>query len=133
LRTHEFRRVISDLPKPKLAFDGVGGISSTEMARVLCPGGTLVVYGNSSRQHLQLPSSAFFMNNINVKGFSLEEWVELHSKEERARMVGELCDLVEAKKLRFWLETHRMSDWESALQKALEMQKNRKVVMMIEK
>ncbi len=35
LRTFEFRRLISDLPKPKLALNGAGGLTATEMARVL--------------------------------------------------------------------------------------------------
>lgn len=35
LRSFEFRRLISDLPKPKLALNGAGGITATEMARLL--------------------------------------------------------------------------------------------------
>src|SRR5690349_14879390 len=35
IRTREFRQLISDLPKPKLALNCVGGESSTEMARLL--------------------------------------------------------------------------------------------------
>ena len=35
LNTPEFRRVISDLPKPKLALNGTGGPTTLEFARVL--------------------------------------------------------------------------------------------------
>jgi trans-2-enoyl-CoA reductase len=33
--TPQFKRLISDLPKPKLALNCVGGQSATEMARIL--------------------------------------------------------------------------------------------------
>ena len=35
MRTPEFRRLISDLPKPKLALNGLGGPTVAEMMRVL--------------------------------------------------------------------------------------------------
>lgn len=38
VRTPEFRKLIADLPKPKLALNCVGGDTSTEMARLLAYG-----------------------------------------------------------------------------------------------
>lgn len=35
IRSGEFRQLISDLPKPKLALNCVGGESATELARFL--------------------------------------------------------------------------------------------------
>ena len=35
LRSEKFNKLISDLPRPKLALNGVGGITATEMARTL--------------------------------------------------------------------------------------------------
>lgn len=35
LGTHEFSKIISDLPQPKLALNGTGGESATEIARLL--------------------------------------------------------------------------------------------------
>lgn len=35
IRTREFRDLISDLPKPKLALNCVGGETATEMSRLL--------------------------------------------------------------------------------------------------
>jgi len=35
MQTPEFRRLISDLPKPKLALNGLGGPTVTEMTRLL--------------------------------------------------------------------------------------------------
>ena len=93
----------------------------------------MVTYGNASRQHLQLPASPFLFNNITLKGFNLSQWIANHSKEDRYAMRKELFDLIAAGKLKFWLETHRLTDWESAFEKALEEQKNRKVVMILDK
>jgi len=133
LRTHKFHRQLSDLPKPKLALDGVGGIAATEIARLLVPGGTLVVYGNSSRQHLKFPASSFLFESIRVRGFNLAQWVATHSKEERVAMVKEVGDLVASGKLKYWLQTHSFSDWSNAVDKAMKEQTNSKVVMLLEK
>jgi trans-2-enoyl-CoA reductase len=133
LRTHQFRRLLSDLPEPKLALDGVGGIAATELTRLLVPGGTLVVYGNSSRQHLKFPASSFLFEGIRVRGFNMAQWVATHSKEERVAMVKELGDLVAAGKLKYSLQTHSFSDWNNAINKALEEQTNSKIVMLLEK
>jgi len=56
-RTPEFRKLIADLPKPKLALNCVGGASATEMLRLLAPGGTMVTYGGMSLQPVTVPTS----------------------------------------------------------------------------
>ena len=95
----------------------------------------MVTYGNGSRDHLKLPASLFLFNDIKLKGFNLQKWVETHTKEEREQMIAELAGMVgkEENGLRFWLQTHRLSDWEEAVEKALSVQKNRKVVMVLDK
>mmetsp|Transcript_19925 Transcript_19925/g.55983 ORF Transcript_19925/g.55983 Transcript_19925/m.55983 type:complete len:357 (-) Transcript_19925:29-1099(-) len=132
VRTAEFRKMIADLPAPKLALNGTCGIAATEMARLVGRGGTMVTYGNSSRTHLQLPARVFLHNDLRLRGFNLAQWVAEHSKEEVRDMVKEVSDLVVAEKVRFWIETHRLTDWEEALQ-AADSQGNRKVVLHLDK
>lgn len=93
----------------------------------------MVTYGNSSKTFMQLPASLFINKGITLTGFNMVNWLQNHSTVERDAMVKEVSDLVEAKKLRFWLETHRFSDWEKALDRASRMRLNRKVVMHMEK
>ncbi len=57
LGTPAFNKLISDLPRPKLALNCVGGQSATEMARLLADRGTMVTYGGMSRKPVQVPTS----------------------------------------------------------------------------
>uniref|UniRef100_A0A7S4L2U0 enoyl-[acyl-carrier-protein] reductase n=1 Tax=Paramoeba aestuarina TaxID=180227 RepID=A0A7S4L2U0_9EUKA len=131
----DFKKLIADLPAPKLALNSAGGDSATEMARILAPGATMVTYGNSSKDHLKLPASLFLFNDIKLRGFNHQQWVENHTKQERQELINDLAGQIgeEEGGLRFWLQTHRLSDWEEALEKALYTQKNRKVVMILDK
>eukprot|EP00009_Paramoeba_aestuarina_P012737 CAMPEP_0201540082 /NCGR_PEP_ID=MMETSP0161_2-20130828/70754_1 /ASSEMBLY_ACC=CAM_ASM_000251 /TAXON_ID=180227 /ORGANISM="Neoparamoeba aestuarina, Strain SoJaBio B1-5/56/2" /LENGTH=351 /DNA_ID=CAMNT_0047947529 /DNA_START=80 /DNA_END=1135 /DNA_ORIENTATION=- len=134
-RGPDFKKLIADLPAPKLALNSAGGDSATEIARILAPGGTMVTYGNSSKDHLKLPASLFLLNDVKLRGFNLQQWVENHTRQEREEMINKLAGMIGEKEqegIRFWLQTHRLSDWEEALDKALYTQKNRKVVMMLD-
>lgn len=57
--------------RPKLGLDCIGGEASLQVAKVLAPNATLVVYGGMSRQPIQIPPGSFIFQNITVKGFWL--------------------------------------------------------------
>mmetsp|Transcript_10637 Transcript_10637/g.15958 ORF Transcript_10637/g.15958 Transcript_10637/m.15958 type:complete len:352 (-) Transcript_10637:53-1108(-) len=128
VRTPQFKRLISDLPAPKLALDATGGPSATELARNLAQGGTMVSYGGMSRQPVQIPNSLLLFNDITVRGFSLDQWLNNNPQKEQARMLTHLAQLVGDKALRFWIEKHRFVDFQSAIAKSRE-QNDRKVVL----
>jgi trans-2-enoyl-CoA reductase len=132
LGTPEFQRLISDLPKPKLALNCVGGQSATEIARLLQNDGTMVTYGGMSRKPVQVPTSLLIFKNIQLRGFWLSRWVEQHSTEERMQMINTCWDLVKNKQLRMWMERHSFhTDVFSALKRATESQRNRKVLLVM--
>jgi len=109
IRTPEFRKVISDLPKPKLALNCVGGQSATEMARLLGHGGTMVTYGGMSLKPVTIPTSSFIFNDITLKGFWMTQWYEQNSKEDKEKLLKELISLIENEKLRLWSKRHQFT------------------------
>lgn len=72
-RSAAFRRLLSDLPAPQLALNGLGGRAATDAARVLASNGTLVTYGGKS---VQVPASLLVDRGISLKGFSLQRHLQ---------------------------------------------------------
>eukprot|EP01130_Rhizamoeba_saxonica_P019077 TRINITY_DN9788_c0_g1_i1.p1 TRINITY_DN9788_c0_g1~~TRINITY_DN9788_c0_g1_i1.p1 ORF type:complete len:366 (-),score=97.02 TRINITY_DN9788_c0_g1_i1:29-1126(-) len=122
IKTSEFKAVISDLPKPKLALNLAGGEDATNIARFLGDGGTLVSYSAMNSGPVTVPSSALIFKDINIKGFWLQKWINEHSKEEVQAMYSQLIDLMKNKKLRLWQELHKFED--IAIPTALERAEN---------
>lgn len=133
LRTPKFRQLISDLPKPKLALNGAGGYSATEISRHLATGGSLVTYGSMSNKPLQLPNSLLLFNDIKARGFWLKRWNQTSSPQEKENMLQQLQSLIENQKLRLWIEYHDLSSFSFALDRYYEPFKNRKVVFHCDK
>jgi len=127
-----FRRLISDLPAPKLALNSIGGESATEMARMLGRGGTLVTFGGMSRKPVTIPTSLFIFKDIQLRGFWLTRWVEEHSREERMKMLQTIFDMVKAQKLTLWLEKWDFDKFDQALAEALQPYRDRKIVLNME-
>jgi len=128
-RTPQFKRLIANLPAPKLALNCIGGESATEMARTLAPQGTLVTYGGMSRQPVSIPTSLFIFRDIQLRGFWLSKWVREHSASERTEMLDILSKMVRNKTLQLYLETHKFSEFDHALARAVEPFRDRKVVL----
>lgn len=129
----ETHQLLSDLPKPKLALNCIGGPSATAIARLLGENGTLVTYGGMSRKPIQLPTSLLIFKNVSVRGFWLTEWVKKHSASERAAMIQKVVELVQGKKLRLWMERHALSDFPAALEASQKPFRDRKIILMLDK
>jgi len=130
IRTAEFRTLISDLPKPKLALNCVGGPSVTEMVRLLDNGGTLVTYGGMSLKPVTIPTGSFIFNDITSKGFWMTKWYNTQGNEARQALLKELIGLVQQNKLRLWVERIPFSDFEIGLSRALNSSvRDRKVLL----
>jgi len=135
MRTPEFRDLISDLPKPKLALNCVGGPTSTEIMRLLAPGGTMVTYGGMSLQPVTAPTSQFIFNDVILRGFWMSKWYETHSPKEKQELLVELLKLVQAEKLRLWTERHPFTTtgFSDALNRAINTSvRDRKVLLSFE-
>eukprot|EP01132_Coremiostelium_polycephalum_P002483 gene2483-3072_t len=129
LRTTEFQKLISDIPKPKIAFNAVGGPSATELARNLAQNGQLVTYGGMSREPVTIPTSLLIFRNIQVRGFWLNEWVKSHTQQEKTAVFEYIYNLIRNKHLKLWIEKHKFSEFNDALSKSQESGKGRKIVL----
>ena len=62
--THHMTKLLSDLPKPKIGFNCVGGDSVRTLIKHLDASGTIVTYGGMSRKPLSIPTSPFIFNDL---------------------------------------------------------------------
>ncbi|XP_013876699.1 enoyl-[acyl-carrier-protein] reductase, mitochondrial [Austrofundulus limnaeus] len=122
LRQPEMKELFKTCSKPKLALNGVGGKSATELLRHLQVGGSMVTYGGMSKQPVTVPVSALIFKNVKVLGFWVTQWKRDHSHDGRAfrAMVDELCSLIQRGKLTApaCTEVH-LRDYRSALEAAM--------------
>lgn len=82
------------LPKPKLAFNCVGGKSATEILRHLTDKGVMVTYGAMSREAVTAPNAALIFKDISFRGFWMSRWSrENATSPERKKMLTEIIDL----------------------------------------
>ncbi|TDH69738.1 hypothetical protein CCR75_002378 [Bremia lactucae] len=128
----KFKELVSDLPRPKLALNCVGGKTSYEMAQVLAKKGVHVTYGGMSKEAVSVGTGSLVFHDITLKGFWLSQWVHDSSVEERTTMLSELAKLVETGKLRTWIQTYKFADFDDALLAAIHRTTKRKVVLLME-
>lgn len=130
LNTPQFRRLIADLPKPKLALNCTGGPVVTEMARLLDDGATVVTYGAMARKPITIPASLMLFKDIRLRGFWLSKWLETHSNADRDAMYQQVTDLFKTDKLRLWSERHNFaSGFPTAIERAQTERRERKVLL----
>lgn len=78
----------------KLALDAVAGESPARLAACLAQGGTLCSYGMLSGKSVQISPAALIGGGIVVRGFWTTAAMAKMSREERAKLFGELIPLV---------------------------------------
>lgn len=117
LRKSKFKETFSKLPKPKLAVNLTGGQSSTEMARVLENGGTLVTVGGIGLNDVTIPSGSFIFNDIEVVGFSLARWLLETPQSKKKEELDLLFSLIRNKQLKLSIERCEFSKFKEAILK----------------
>ncbi|MCI4374365.1 hypothetical protein PGIGA_G00005410 [Pangasianodon gigas] len=122
LRKPEIKDIFKVYPQPKLALNGVGGKSATELLRHLQTGGTMVTYGGMAKQPVTVPVSALIFKDVKIRGFWVTQWKRdnKHDGEALSVMLEELCTLIRAGKLSapFCTEVG-MKDFHKALDNAM--------------
>uniref|UniRef100_A0A8C8Z287 Enoyl-[acyl-carrier-protein] reductase, mitochondrial n=1 Tax=Prolemur simus TaxID=1328070 RepID=A0A8C8Z287_PROSS len=94
LRRPEMKNIFKDVPQPRLALNGVGGKSSTELLRQLAPGGTMVTYGGMAKQPVIASVSLLIFKDLKLRGFWLSQWKNNHSPDQFKALILTLCDLI---------------------------------------
>jgi len=125
----KFKQLLSDIPKPKLALNCVGGETVTEMSRLLDNNGVLVTYGGMSRKPVTIPTRLFIFNNIQLRGFWMTRWYHESSEAEKVEMFNELYKQVRANNLKYWAETWDFSALKDAVVRSKTPYKERKVIL----
>lgn len=99
-RTPEMKELIKSVGAPKLAFNGAGGKSATELLRHLAQKGVMVTYGGMSRQPVVVPTGVFIFKEVTAVGYWNSQWnMENANSPERDKMFEELCDMIRECKL----------------------------------
>ncbi|KAF7226857.1 enoyl-[acyl-carrier-protein] reductase, mitochondrial isoform X1 [Nothobranchius furzeri] len=134
LRRPEMKELFKTCPKPKLALNGVGGKSATELLRHLQVGGSMVTYGGMSKQPVTVPVSALIFKDVKVRGFWVTQWKrdQSHDGEAFRRMLDELCSLILQGKLTApaCTEVH-LQDYQKALEAAMQPFTSTKYVLIM--
>ncbi|RZB40445.1 ADH N domain containing protein [Asbolus verrucosus] len=85
----------SQLERPKLALNCVGGQNALEMLRHLQNGSTMVTYGGMSREPVTVPTSALIFKDLRIKGFWMTEWSKRNADSvDRFEMFEELISMM---------------------------------------
>jgi trans-2-enoyl-CoA reductase len=70
---------------PRLALNCVGGANSTELGKVLSPGGIHVTYGGMSMKPVTAATSALIFKDTQFRGFWLSRWKQQNQAGTSAR------------------------------------------------
>jgi trans-2-enoyl-CoA reductase len=84
----------NEIPKPKLAFNCVGGKTVADMIRLLDSNSIMVTYGGMSRLPLTLNTADFIFKNLTCKGFWLSEWRQRNDEKEYEEMIRQVLEMI---------------------------------------
>jgi trans-2-enoyl-CoA reductase len=126
------RTLLASIPKPILALNCVGGLSSAELARSLEKNGTLVTYGGMSRKPVQIPTGAFIFHNIKCVGFWLSKWNETASIDQRNEMLKNIIQLIREGVIKSEVEAIPFPRFADAMARVREPYRGKKIVLQFE-
>ena len=94
-------KIWSQVAKPKLALNCVGGKNGTDCIRQLSFQGIMVTYGAMSKQPLAVPAGSFIFQDQRFYGYWMTRWNQGKDPDhpDRVRMFEDLCRLYREKKL----------------------------------
>lgn len=109
-RSNYMRRLLSDLPPPKLLLNHTCGQYASQLVKLVADGGTVVTYGNTSHMPMQVAAMDCIRRGIVFKGFFFPRWVETHSREQRMRVHQHVVDYLQLTQghVRFRAQRYRM-------------------------
>ncbi|KAJ9585290.1 hypothetical protein L9F63_002920 [Diploptera punctata] len=100
LRTTQLFKT-SQILKPKLALNCVGGKNALDCLRQLDRGGVMVTYGGMSREPVTVPTSALIFKDVVVRGYWMTQWSKDHlGSKEQKEMFEEIMNMYKQGHLR---------------------------------
>ena len=117
--------------KPKLGLDAVGGDSAARLSDALADGGQLVVYGCISGASPQWDWRRWIFQGLRVRGFNTRKWMN-ENRKKVAGLVESLAKLVSSGKLAAAVTEYELAtEFDEALDHALDRGKNTKVMLKV--
>ncbi len=117
--------------KPRLALDAVGGASAQRLSDALADGGQMVVYGCISGVSPSWHWRSWVFQGLRVRGFNARRWMA-DNRKKVVPLVEALAKLVAAGKLAAAVTEYELSsEFEEALDHALDRGKNTKVMLRV--
>lgn len=117
LRKQTIADLWSQIPKPRLALNCVGGKSTVDMIRHLDHNSTIVTYGGMSKQPLTFNTSDFIFKNLKACGFWLTRWRE-NNMAEFENNVNQICKLIESDQFKApQCEVYHLNDFANAFRR----------------
>ena len=117
--------------RPKLALDAVGGASAARLSDALADGGQLVVYGCVGGASPTWSWRSWVFQGLRVRGFNARRWMADNRKKVPA-LVEVLAKLVNAGKLAAAVTEYELSsEFDEALDHAMDRGKNTKVMLKV--
>jgi trans-2-enoyl-CoA reductase len=118
----------SDIPRPRLALNCVGGRATSDMVRLLDAKATLVTYGGMAKQPLGFNTADFIFKDLRAVGFWVTEWREKNRKEFE-KTIDYLCTLVYNNQLKPpRCEQFKLDEYKKAFRTAQTSQISRKIL-----
>jgi trans-2-enoyl-CoA reductase len=124
-----------EIPKPRLAFNCVGGQATADMVRLLDTKSTLVTYGGMAKPpgqnaELNFETNDFLFKDLRAVGFWVTDWRRKNRKEFE-KVVDHLCPLISNKQLKPpKYEEFKLQDFRKALRRAQTPQRNARVIFV---
>lgn len=129
-RTHEFAKLIADLPAPKLGLNSVGGKSTATVAGALGEGATLVSFGGSESSAVTVPLASLVEKDITVKGFNFQRWLETAPAAARDELIAQAFDDARKGAAQVLVASEPFADFEIALKRASQAGERKVVLVM---
>ncbi|EPY43429.1 oxidoreductase [Angomonas deanei] len=85
-RTNYMRRLLSDVPPPKLLLNHTCGEGASSLVGLLGDDGVCVTYGNASHKPMQVANADVITRGIQFKGFFFPNWVQRQTRDARMRV-----------------------------------------------
>jgi trans-2-enoyl-CoA reductase len=117
--------------KPKLGLDCIGGDSTVRLSDALAEGGQLIIYGCMSGRSPSWNWKLWVFNGLRVKGFNTRTWMGDNIKKV-PQLVETIGKLVRSNKLMANVTEYELgSEFDEALDHAMDRYKNTKVVLRV--
>jgi len=95
LASTKYDRLVAENAAPKLGLNCRGGKASSELAKAMGEGGTVVSYGTHRHEPVSVATSTLLDKDLTLKGFSYTRYLENASVEEKAEMIEAVSSLVQ--------------------------------------